>query len=380
MFIRSRTRGLLLLLLSLASALAQSPKAPVADFQDVAEKAGLKFEIVSGDKESKKYIVETTGTGVAIFDYDNDGWPDIFIVNGTTVAQTPNGSGPTNHLLHNNHDGTFTDVTEKAGLRSSGWGQGVCAGDYDNDGFDDLYVTYYGKNRLYHNQGNGTFKEVSDAAGVAGSGKEWGTGCAFLDYDRDGLLDIVVANYVDFDLANTPAPGQGTSCMWKGVPVMCGPRGLKSAPNVLYHNLGRGKFEDVSKKAGIDKTSGHYAFSVSTLDFDNDGWPDIYIACDSTPSILYRNNHDGTFTDIAVVAGAAFNEDGREQAGMGSTIGDFDGDGKLELLKTSRVPRDQRSCAKRRAAGSQLAICGTTERSQRSLPIWERLRVCWLTR
>jgi enediyne biosynthesis protein E4 len=170
---------------------------------------------------------------------------------------------------------------------------------------------------------------------VAGSGKDWGTGCAFVDYDRDGLLDIVVANYVDFDLANTPAPGQGVSCIWKGVPVMCGPRGLKNAPNLLYHNLGRGKFEDVSKKAGLEKTSGHYAFSVSTLDFDNDGWPDIFIACDSTPSILYRNNHDGTFSDVAVVAGAAFNEDGREQAGMGSTVGDFDGDGKLDIFKTN---------------------------------------------
>ena len=315
----------------------QNTSRPVADFEDIAAKAGLNFEIVSGDKESKKYIIETTGTGVAIFDYDNDGWPDIFIVNGTTLDAKPGAAAPTSHLFHNNHDGTFTDVTDKAGLRasSSGWGQGVCVGDYDNDGFDDLYVTYYGKNRLYHNEGNGTFKEVAEAAGVSGNGKQWGTGCAFVDYDRDGLLDIMVANYVDFDLATTPAPGQGTSCMWKGVAVMCGPRGLKSTPNVLYHNLGHGKFEDVSKKSGIDKTTGHYAFSVSTLDFDDDGWPDIYVACDSTPSILYRNNHDGTFTDVAVVAGAAFNEDGREQAGMGSTIADYDGDGRLDIFKTN---------------------------------------------
>ena len=328
---------LLAVLFSFFAAVAQStkPQAAVADFQDMAEKAGLKFEIVSGDKKTKKYIIETTGTGVAIFDYDNDGWPDIFIVNGTILDGSSVTPAPTNHLFHNNHDGTFTDVTEKAGLRSSGWGQGACAGDYDNDGFDDLYVTYYGKNRLYHNQGDGTFKEVAEAAGVSGNGKQWGTGCAFVDYDRDGLLDIMVANYVDFDLANTPAPGQGTSCMWKGVPVMCGPRGLKSSPNVLYHNLGQGRFEDVSRKAGIDKTNGHYCFSVSTLDFDNDSWPDLYVACDSTPSILYRNNHDGTFTDVAVVAGAAFNEDGREQAGMGSTVADYDGDGLLDIFKTN---------------------------------------------
>ena len=189
-------------------------------------------------------------------------------------------------------------------------------GDYDNDGFDDLYVTYYGKNRLYHNERNGTFKEVAAPAGVAGSGGEWGSGCAFVDYDRDGKLDLVVANYVHFDIKTAPRPGEGQMCIWKGVPVMCGPRGLDSTPNVLYHNLGGGRFANVSKSSGIEKTNGHYCLGVSTLDYNRDGWPDIYVACDSTPSILYRNNKDGTFTDVAVDATVAFDEDGREQAGM----------------------------------------------------------------
>jgi len=303
-----------------------------ADFKDVAVEAGLTSETIFGERKSKKYILETTGTGVAIFDYDNDGWPDIFLVNGTRIGQS---TGTAGYLYHNNHDGTFTNVTASAGLKSGGWGQGVCVGDYDNDGLDDFYVTYYGKNRLYHNEGNGKFKEVAESAGVAGSGSEWSTGCAFVDYDGDGLLDIVVARYVDFKLETAPLPGQNPSCVWKGAPVMCGPRGLKPAKNALYRNLGNGKFADVTAPAGIDKSSGHYCFSVSTLDYNNDGWPDIYIACDSAPNILYRNNGDGTFSDTAVVSGVAYNEDGREQAGMGTTIADYDGDGQLDIFKTN---------------------------------------------
>ena len=330
--------SLLFALNGFAAAQEQKPAAKngVAFFTDEALKRGLSAPNVFGGVYAKKYIIETTGTGVAIFDYDNDGWPDIFVVNGTTLDPLQGKKPPTNHLYHNNHDGTFTDVTEKAGLaRNSGWGQGVCIGDYDNDGFEDIYVTYYGKNVLYHNNGDGTFSDVSEKAGVAGNRKAWGTGCAFVDYDRDGKLDLFVANYVDFDVTTAPGPGERASCMWKGVPVMCGPRGLPWGKNILYRNKGDGTFEDVTKKAKIDQTNGHYAFSVSTLDYDDDGWPDIYVACDSTPSILYHNNHDGTFTDVAVVAGAAFNEDGKEQAGMGSTIGDYNGDGRPDIFKTN---------------------------------------------
>ena len=300
----------------------------------MAKKAGLTMQNVFGGTDTKKFIIETTGTGVAIFDYDNDGWPDIFLVNGTTLEGFPAGKAPTNHLYHNNHDGTFTDVTAQAGLATSGWGQGVCVGDYDNDGWEDLYVTYYGKNRLYHND-HGKFTEVSAQAGVAGSGKAWGTGCAFIDYNRDGKLDLMVANYVDFNPATAQAPGSGSNCIWKGAPVMCGPRGLVGAENILYENLGGGKFKDVTKAAHIDRTNGKFCFSVATLDYDDDGWPDMFVACDSQPSILYHNNHDGTFTDEALTAGVAFNEDGREQAGMGATVGDYNGDGRPDIFKTN---------------------------------------------
>ncbi len=319
-----------------------SPGSPFTiTLTDVAAQAGLNSVCVFGDLHTKRWIIETTGCGIAFFDYDQDGWPDIFQVNGTTLeaqkSKSQNQVEPTNHLYHNNRDGTFTDVTSKAGLTRTGWGQGVCVGDYDNDGFDDLFVTYWGQNVLYHNNGDGTFTDVTAQTGLIQrfARPRWNTGCCFVDYDKDGHLDLFVANYVDLDLSETPAMGSGKYCQWKGIPVMCGPRGLPSATNFLYHNNGDGTFEEVSAKAGILRTSGHYAFTALTGDFDNDGWPDIYVACDSTPSILYHNNHDGTFTDIALPAGCAYNEDGQEQAGMGASAGDYNCDGWMDIFKTN---------------------------------------------
>jgi hypothetical protein len=315
---------------------ASAQYAAPAWFVDVAPQAGLTMQNVNGDATAKKYIIETTGSGVAIIDYDRDGWPDILMLNGRTLEGEPAPAvTPTSHLYHNNRDGTFTDVTAGSGLTAPGWAQGVCVGDYDNDGLDDVYITYYGKNRLYRNEGNGHFKEVAEEVGVAGDGTKWGTGCAFVDYDRDGKLDLVVANYVQFDLKTAPKPGEGMTCIWKGIPVECGPRGLPYTTNLLYHNLGGGRFADVTKTSGITETNGHYCLSVTPFDYNMDGWPDIYIACDSTPSILYRNNKDGTFTDVAPDAYVAFSDDGREQAGMGSTVGDYDNDGWPDLFKTN---------------------------------------------
>jgi hypothetical protein len=312
----------------------QDKTTPVAEFVDMALKAGLTASNVFGGKNSSTYILESTGTGVAIFDYDNDGWPDIFLVNGTTLKGFPAQQAPTNHLYRNNHDGTFSDVTQATGLFASGWGQGVCVGDYDNDGWEDLYVTYYGKNLLYRNVG-GKFEQVAEIAGVVGDGKTWGSGCAFVDYDRDGHLDLVIANYAAFDLLHPLPPGKYPTCLWKGIAVFCGPRGLPASKNILYHNLGNGHFQDVTSRAGIDRTPGHYCFSVSPFDYDDDGWPDIYVACDSAPSILYHNNHDGTFTDTGILSGVAFNADGREQAGMGVAVADYDSDGRLDLFRTN---------------------------------------------
>jgi len=303
-------------------------------FVNVARESGLNAKTIFGGEHKNKYLLETTGCGIAFYDYDNDGWLDIFIVNGSRLEGFPAGSEPTSHLFRNNRDGTFTDVTAKAGLAHSGWGQGVCVGDYDNDGWDDLFVTYYGKNVLYHNNGDGTFTDVSQKAGVAGKGTRWNTGCAFVDYDRDGRLDLFVANYIDMDLATAPVPESGP-CLYKGVMVACGPPGLQGGKNILYHNNGDGTFTDVSEAAGIFRANGTYGLGVLTADFDNDGWPDIYVANDSTASALYHNKKNGTFEDVAIEAGCALSPDGKPQAGMGVSAADYDLDGNLDLVKTN---------------------------------------------
>ena len=308
---------------------------PKVHFVDVAEQAGLTARTEAGGEKSKKYIIETTGSGVAAIDFDNDGWPDVFLVNGSTLEGFPSGKEPTSHLFRNNHDGTFTDVTQKAGVGFKGWGQGVCAGDYDNDGFVDLFVTFWGHNVLLHNNGDGTFTDVTKKAGLWRDSVSWSTGCAFVDYDRDGHLDLFIAHYVDLDLAHTPQPGSSDTCQWKGIPVMCGPRGLKGTYSQLYRNNGDGTFTDVSDKSGVSKTQPFYCFTVITGDFENDGWPDIFVACDSTPNYFFHNNRNGTFTETAVTAGLAFNDEGHEQAGMGADAADYDGDGWLDIIKTN---------------------------------------------
>ena len=333
---------LLLLAIWLAAQATQPTKTETArvkpgevHFEDIAEQAGLNALNVYGGDTHKEFIIETTGNGAVIFDYDNDGWPDVFLPNGSTVEGFPKGKSPTGHLYHNNHDGTFTDVTSRAGLDRSGWGQGGCVGDYDNDGYLDLFVTYWGQSVLYHNNGDGTFSDVTAKAGLKTSRDEWSTGCSFADYDRDGKADLFVVRYVDFSYDSVPRPGQGRSCQWKGINVMCGPRGLKPGVNALYHNNGDGTFTDVSQKSGVLNTTECYGFTSLTADFDGDGWPDIYVACDSTASLLYHNNHDGAFTEIGKKAGVAYNEDGTEQAGMGLSADDFTHSGYQDIVKTN---------------------------------------------
>jgi len=304
-------------------------------FEDIAPKVGLDALNVYGGDTHKEFIIETTGNGAIIFDYDNDGWPDIYLPNGSTIEGYPKEKAPIGHLYHNNQDGTFSDVTARSGLGRSGWGQGGCVGDYDNDGYLDLLITYWGQNALYHNNGDGTFTDVSAKAGLKTANDEWSTGCSFVDYDRDGKVDIFLARYVDFSYDSVPRPGQGRWCQWKGINVMCGPRGLKPGTNALYHNNGDGTFTDVSQKSGMRTTTACYGFTSLTSDFDQDGWPDIYVACDSTASLLYHNNHDGTFTEIGKKAGVAYNEDGSEQAGMGLSADDFTHTGYQDIIKTN---------------------------------------------
>jgi hypothetical protein len=303
-------------------------------FSEVAREAGLVAVTTFGGRETNKYLLETTGCGVAFLDFDSDGWLDVFFVNGWTLEGFPDGEGPTNHLYRNRGDGHFEDVTTQAGLVHSGWGQGACVGDYDNDGHDDLYVTYYGQNRLYHNLGDGRFEDATAGAGLLGERTRWGTGCAFLDYDRDGHLDLFAANYIDLDLETAPVPESGL-CRYKGVPVACGPPGLPGGKNVLYRNLGDARFEDVSERSGVADAVGTYGLGVVTLDFNDDGWVDVYVANDSNPCALYLNRQDGTFEDVGVLSGCAFSQDGKPQAGMGIGIGDYDRNGTMDIFKSN---------------------------------------------
>jgi hypothetical protein len=303
-----------------------------AHFVDVAAPAGLRSPTIYGGVLNKKYILESVGCGCAFIDYDNDGWIDIFVLCGTRLEGAP--AGATNRLYKNNRDGTFTDVTEQAGLHAVGWASGVCIGDYNNDGFEDIFCTYFGRNNLYRNNGDGTFSDVTEAAGLLGDPTRWGAGCSFLDYNRSGRLDLFVSNYVHFDLERAPVPGANSNCNWKGVPVECGPIGLPTGQHLLYRNNGDGTFTDVSEKSGIAKATGCYGMTVVAADFDEDGWIDIYVACDSTPSLLFMNNHDGTFREEGVLRGVALSDDGEQQAGMGVGIGDYALEQHLDLFKT----------------------------------------------
>ncbi|MGA2652543.1 MAG: CRTAC1 family protein [Terracidiphilus sp.] len=303
-------------------------------FTDVAKQAGLNVKTIFGGEHRNKYLLETTGCGAAFFDYDQDDWVDIFLVNGWRFEGFPKGQEPVCQLFKNNRDGTFTDITLKAGLARSGWGQACCVGDYNNDGWNDLFVSYYGQNALFRNNGNGTFTEVTKEAGLLQSRLRWNSGCTFLDYDKDGRLDLFVGNYIDFDVKTAPLP-EDANCTYKGIQVACGPPGLEGGKNLLYRNNGDGTFTDVSEKAGLGGTLGTYALSCAAADFDATGWPNIYVANDSTSATYYVNQKNGTFRDQAIEAGVAYSPDGKPQAGMGVSVGDYNRDGLLDIVKTN---------------------------------------------
>jgi hypothetical protein len=301
-------------------------------FTDIAAQAGLTSPVIYGGINHKDYILEVVGCGVALFDFDNDGWLDILLLSGTRFEGTPDGAS--NRLYQNNRDGTFTDVTRKAGLKRSGWAGSVTIADYNNDGFEDVFITYWGSNVLYHNNGDGTFTDVTQKAGLEQTGRVWNSGATWIDYNRDGHLDLFVASYLDFDPARIPKPGASAFCRYMDVPVNCGPRGLTPTGHKLYRNNGDGTFSDVTEASGVGSIKGRYAMTAVAADYDDDGWPDIYLACDSTPSVLLLNNHDGTFRDEALERGVALSQDGQEQAGMGVGIGDVDLDGCTDLFVT----------------------------------------------
>ena len=303
-----------------------------AHFVNVAQKAGLRAPVIYGDVTHNDYIVESMGCGAAFLDYDNDGWQDVVVLTGRRMQSTP--PEAIIRLYRNNRDGTFTDVTANSGLGRSVWASGITVADYDNDGFDDIFITCWGQNLLFHNNGDGTFSDVTAKAGLAREGAHFGSGCTWIDYDRDGKLDLFVAHYMVFDQKAIAPRGKDPTCIYRGLPVYCRPDGLPQEPCRLYHNNGDGTFTDVSEKSGILAVKPGYPLTAVAADFDGDGWPDIYVACDTSPSLLFRNNHDGTFTEQGLESGVSLSEDGQAQAGMGLGIGDFDTDGALDIFKT----------------------------------------------
>jgi hypothetical protein len=301
----------------------------IPQLQDVTEQAGIRFQHLVAPEQ--KYILESMSGGVLLLDYDRDGWLDIYFTNAPTLVMAERGEKAHSTLYRNNHNGTFTDVTEKAGVATPGFAMGGAVGDYNNDGWPDVYVTCLGGNVLYRNNGDGTFTDVTSKAGLADG--RWSTGAAFGDYDGDGFLDLMVANYIDFDLANPPAFGKGINCKYKGIDVQCGPRGLRGSGDSLFHNNGDGTFTNVSKAAGVSDPDGYYGLGVVWADFNNAGRPDIFVANDSTPSFLYRNQ-GGKFSDVGIESGTALSEDGNEQASMGIAIGDYLHNGRPSLYLT----------------------------------------------